>query len=275
MTYLQAHNRPYGQLKRIIYLFIFLIVISIFTIRIFIPNFFSNIFTTIARPFWRLEFSVQQGSLKSPSSLLAENADLRRRFDEFQIRLDAIKAIEIENYDLKILLGREKDLENTSSSTVESNITTNSQKKILAAVLINPPLNNINELTIDIGADYSVSTSSLVYASGNIIIGRVASVLENTAKVVLFSSPGEKHRVFIGPANTLAIATGRGGGQYEAQLAQGSGIVSGDFVISPSLSDKPFGIVREVLIDPNQLFETVLFAPLININQIRWVLVQI
>ena len=79
----------------------------------------------------------------------------------------------------------------------------------------------------------------------------------------------------IGTERAAAVAVGRGGGQYEAQLSRDVKVVEGDVVVSPSLNDKAFGIVTGVLSDPTQPFETVLFAPPVNVYQLRWVLVNV
>jgi hypothetical protein len=52
-------------------------------------------------------------------------------------------------------------------------------------------------------------------------------------------------------------------------------VSEGDMVMSPTLNDKAFGVVTGVLSDPTQPFETVLFAPPVNVYQLRWVLVDV
>lgn len=278
MTYLQVHKRPYQRLRQTIIGVIVGIIVLIFVIQLFLPHFFPSIFTTIARPFWRIEFSIESGSIKSPEVLLSENEALNRKLTDAQVRLDTIHSIELENNELKILLGRDSGISDTfsigTSTTHSKTNSKNIETRILAAVLKRPPFSTYDELIIDIGRNYNVSTSSMVYASGDILIGRVVDVLNNTAKVKLFSSPDEKYEVLIGPNHTPATAVGRGGGQYEAQVSRDTAVKEGDFVFNSSLNDKPFGIVSSVLFDPTQTFETVLFAPLVNIYQLRWVLVK-
>jgi cell shape-determining protein MreC len=107
-----------------------------------------------------------------------------------------------------------------------------------------------------------------------VLVGKVSSVAGQTSKVTLFSSPGVKYDVEVGSQHFPAIATGRGGGQYQAQLPRDMAIAAGDFVSSPSISAKPFGIVDSVLSDPAEPFLTILFASPVNIYQLRWVLVD-
>ena len=113
-----------------------------------------------------------------------------------------------------------------------------------------------------------------VYASESVLIGSISEVLGSTSRVKLYSSPGESYQVLVGSSSVVATALGRGGGQYSAELPRVVVVSEGDFVIAPSLFDKPFGIVSGVISDPAQPFITVLFAPPVNVFQERWVLVQ-
>lgn len=298
MTYLQAHKRPYQRLKQTVVWTSVVIVVLVIVMQLFAPHFFPSIFSAIARPFWRMEFSAESGALKSPENLLNENEALTRQLADTQVRLDTIGAIESENNELKTLLGRDPGtifdiVSNVSSISTSTSIITapassksassknpskfvqkNVETRILAAVLQRPPFSPYDELIIDIGHDYNLSTSSMVYVSGGILIGRVVDVLNTTAKVKLFSSPNEKYEVLVGTSHTPATAIGRGGGQYETNVSRDTVVKEGDFVLNSALNDKPFGIVSAVLLDPTLPFETILFAPPVNIYQLRWVLVK-
>jgi cell shape-determining protein MreC len=234
------------------------IVILLFVgLQLLVPHFIPAVAASIFSPFWRTEFSVNSGSLRTPSMLLAENEDLKRQLADDQIRVATIQDIENQNADLKALMGR-------ASST----------PRTLAAVLRRPPASGYDELVIDIGSDANVSTTSLVYAVGNVLIGRVSDALGQTSKVTLFSSPGQKYDVLIGTNNSPATAVGRGGGQYQAEVSRDVKVAEGDMVVAPSLNDHAFGIVTSVISDPAQPFKTILFAPPVNVYQLRWVLVD-
>jgi cell shape-determining protein MreC len=237
---------------------------------IFAPHFFSSLFTTIARPFWRVEFSIVSGSLKSPERLLAENEDLRNQLAELKLASDFVATTELENTELKALLGR-----NGSASTTVQSPARTTMGDVLAAVLKRPPVSPYDELIIDIGEDMQVSTSSLVYTVGNVVIGRVIDVLSNTSKVKLYSSPGEKLNVLIGTSHTPVAATGRGGGHYEGQVSRESGVREGDVVMSSQLNDRPLAVVTNVFSDPAETFETILFASPVNVYQLKWVVVRV
>ena len=257
MTYLRNHNTsPYQRYRLTVGVFLAALLIFV-GIRLVMPHFFPSLFTSIARPFWRTQFSIESGSLETPAALLADNETLRRELQAALVQGQSIQALEIENEELKSILGR-------ASTTPYT----------LAAVLEKPPFSGYDSLIIDAGADQGFSSTSMVYAPGNVLIGRVSDVLGQTSKVALFSSHGQSYQVMIGPAHSPATAVGQGGGQYSAQLSRDVKVSEGDVVLAPSLSNAPFGIVTAVISDPAQPFEQILFAPPINIYELRWVLVD-
>jgi cell shape-determining protein MreC len=181
--------------------------------------------------------------------------------------MQSVRAIELENNELKKILGRDVVLSTTSASVTRRGET-------LAAVLRRPPLLPYDELVIDVGGDDGIVAGDTVYAPGKVLIGRVESVRGSTARVILYSSPGKQYEVMIGPQHIPTTARGRGGGQYEAEVARDLSVTEGDFVEVPSLEDRPFGIVTTVMSDPTQPFKTILFAPSVNVYQLRWVIVK-
>ncbi|MBP6858426.1 MAG: rod shape-determining protein MreC [Candidatus Pacebacteria bacterium] len=277
MIYLQPHSRPYQRFSRLIAIFFAALVLLCIALIMLAPHFFSSVFTSIARPFWRIQFSVESGSLSSPERLLAENERLKLEIEKLRVSSEGSVFLISENEEFRTLLGRTVSPASASSSIrldagVASGIL--EEGAILAAVLKRPPASPYDVLIIDVGYADGVSTTSAVYAPGNILIGRVIDVLKDTSKVKLYSSPEEKYDVLIGANRTPAVAVGRGGGHYEAQISRESGVKEGDYVMSNGLNDGPFGLVNSIISDPAQAFQTVLFSPMTNIYEIRWVLVK-
>jgi cell shape-determining protein MreC len=257
MIYLQTRKSRFSGPVRATIAVIAVIVVLGAGVQFFRPSFFPAIVTTLVRPFWRTGLSLSLGSMRSPEELLAENQYLQRELDDSNVRLQTVQLIEAQNAEFKALMGR-------ASTT----------PYILAAVLKRPPLAAYDELIIDAGADAGFTVGNNVYAVGNVLIGRISQVLGQTSKVRLFSSTGETYSVSVGPGHSPATAVGRGGGQYEAELPRDINVSQGDFVTDQGLDDRPFGIVTSVLTDPAQPFEKILFAPPVNIYDIRWVLVD-
>ena len=249
-------------------------VLILFLIQLSYPHFLPALFTGFVRPFWREQFSIASGSLKSPEALLAENESLKRTLAEYDIRLSTIKAIESENEELKSSFSKVSLPVSTSTKNSKVSVFKSQKTKILSAVLQRPPISGYGYMIIDGGQDFGFVPGNSVYAPGDVLIGKISDVLGQTSKVSLFSSPSSKYEVLIGSHHQPASAIGRGGGQYGADLPRDSGIVEGDIVIASSLNDKPFGVVSGILSDSTQPFETILFAPPSNIYSLRWVLVD-
>ena len=270
------------------------ILIVVIFIQIFAPHFLPAIFTTIARPFWRMEFSVASGSLNSPAALLAQNQVLKLQLQEIMSEDISADVVRAQNAELMSLFGRVVANPSISSGTSSATISTSSlatssdvstsptykmadvvnNGRVLAAVLVRPPLAPYDEFVIDAGSNEGIAVGAKVYAPGNILIGNATDVMSESAKVTLLSSPGQNYPVIIGPNHISTIAIGRGGGQYEAQIPQATAVAVGDAVTDTSLSDGVFGKVISVLNNPADPFETVLFAPSINVYQLRFVLVE-
>lgn len=283
MTYLRPNSRPYKTRAKYISAVTAFIIALLIIIQFVFPHLFPSIFTTIARPFWRLDFSIKNGSLSNQESLLSENAALKMQLDEATLRLDNIKSIEEENSSLLNILGRPVRKNATSTAVVSSTtdnpdvqyLKMNVNGRILAAVLIRPPFVGYDEMIIDIGKDFGLNIDDKIYAPGNVLIGRVVDVLEHSAKVSLFSSPDEKTTVLIGDKKYSGNAIGSGGGQYQIELPRDIDVNDGDLVYVSSISDRPFGKVTAVLSDPVKAFKTALFSSTVNIYDLNFVLVGV
>lgn len=226
------------------------------------PQFFPSIFSAAINPFWRITFSAQNDGFKSRDYLLNENMRLKLELDAMKMRISSstTELLEKQNQELFSLLGR---------------ATTTSGVMVAAAVLSRPTAMPYDELIIDIGSIDNIGTSTLIYAPGRVLIGRVAEAFTYTSKVILFTSPKEDIAVEIGPNKIRATASGRGGGQYEAPVPHGSNISVGDIVSGTNIRDRALGNVIGMKSDPSDPFDTVLFAPPVNIYELRFVEAEI
>lgn len=293
--YIRTSSRPKERRNRLIAFIIGGVTVVVIFFQFFFPHFLPALFTTIARPFWRIEFSIASGSLRSSSSLLAENEALKIRIQELSTEDASADVLRTQNAELLSALGR-SDVTltslNTSTGIIGSSTTISAStspitsfsklvatirsgdQRILGAVLVRPPFTGYDEIVVDVGLDRGITPGSKVYAPGNILIGTTTDVLGQTTKVTLFSSPGQTYPVLIGSSHIPATAVGRGGGQYEAQVPQATKIAHGDVVLDTSLTDGPFATVTAVLSNPADPFETALFSPGVNVYQLRWVLIE-
>lgn len=261
MTYLRPHN--YARVRRnrwIAGVFIAVVVIA-GALQFFSPQAFPTFANALVRPFWRVEFAVRSGAFRTPSELLAENESLKRQLDDMRMSQadSSVTLLQAQYEDLLSMFKR---------------ASTTPRQYILGAVLARPTAVPYDELILDVGRSDGVASTSHVYSAEKVLIGRVQDVLEHSTKVALYSSPGETYDVSIGPKHVTAVAVGRGGGQYDAEVPHGSGIAVGDFVSDNTLYDRAFGVVVSILNDPSSPFDTVLFAPPMNIYQLRFVLIS-
>ena len=215
-----------------------LIVLFIFIIYFLFPNFLPKIMYTIISPFWSGDNTITQD--QNMISLDLHNA--------------TISELQKENEDLKNILHR-----NASSSPM-----------ILAHIVKKPPFTAYDSYIVDIGKN-NVQTGYKVYALGNVLIGEVVEVNGVFAKVKLYSSYGEKFTALIGKNHIQAIATGNGGGTFEAVLPKDVKISLGDVVTVPDMNNSVFGIVRDITVDPARAFTTILFSQPVNIYEQKWV----
>jgi len=261
MTYLRPHNRPQSRRNRLAFGALVAVAVVVALIQLLAPHVFPELFTAMARPFWRIELSLSSGAFRSSDQILAENEQLRQQIAGLELAQasSTISMLQSDNASLLRLLGR---------------ATSSPARYILGAVLARPSFVPYDELIIDAGADYGISSTSLVYAEGGVLVGRVFDVLPHTSRISLFSSPGGTYQVLIGPAHVPATAEGQGGGQYKAEVPHGSAVQPGDYVSDNALYDRAFGVVASIATDPSDPFDTVLFAPPVNIYQLRFVLVE-
>jgi len=261
MNFRQKSNdfeRRGGQKKFVLagfFVVIFLLIFSFQSSR--------EILFRVASPFWSVRNSITSffandiELMRSKSALITENDLLKTEIQNNKEDDLLAQALKNENNDLKNILNRK----NTS------------QNGILATVLVKPFFSPYDTLIIDIGSADGISVGDQVIASGNIYIGSVVEVYEHTAKVVLYSSSGEKINILIG-ANTIEKeATGMGGGYFSIEAPTGSGIKIGDPIIVPSISQNIFSTVEKIDAKPTDSFETILFKSPVNISELQWVLV--
>lgn len=288
MNYLQTHNRSALRRNRGALISAAVFVLIIVAVQFSSPHFLPAIFTTIARPFWRIEFSVISGSLNSPEYLTNQNEELKRQLADAMIRLQTNQSVIDENATLKNLLKRPVSSVNPAAASSTSISVATSSDSIadlkpspytLAAVLKRPPIAAYDELIIDLGQDNGVTVGNLVYAPGNVLIGQVSDTLGQTSKVALLSSPGMTYDVLIrngdGGKSVSAVAHGLGGGQFSVQIPRDVVAKVGDIVTISSINNKTIGVVGAVVIDPAQPFGTILFTSLANVYELRWVFVDI
>ncbi len=213
-----------------------------------------------AYPFWAAQFSVRGGAdaflslVRSKRSLAEENDRLARTVAATEsLRLENV-TLRDENESLKAVLGRPT-----------------SGRSVIASVLARPALSPYDTLIIDVGRGAGVLSGNLVLSETGVVVGTVTESKERTSVVTLFSSPGLETQVFIGPRSLSAIATGRGGGNFEVHLPRGVEIEEGDAITMPGINPRVFAVAEEIIDAPADPLQTILFKNPVNFSEIRFV----
>ena len=124
----------------------------------------------------------------------------------------------------------------------------------------------------------------IVFALGNIPIGRVAEIYPNSSKVILFSSSGEKTQVVVsGKSDTpdadnngdvFMEVVGRGGGNFEIILPRDFTPAKGDEVVLPGINPYVLAVVETIISDPRDPFIKALLVSPVNIQEFKFVEVE-
>lgn len=206
----------------------------------------------------------------SKRSLQEENEELKQRLSVRDAERSNYDVLVRENESLKKILWRLPDDEN------------NNKKLVLAAILGKPNRSPYDTLLIDLGAEAGAAEEDMVYAYGNVPVGRIASVTPDTSKVILFSSPGETTAVVVpsslqsaGNGDAFAEVTGRGGGNFEMVLPRDFILEKEDAIVLPGLRPLTLAVAETILSDPRSPWKTALLKSPVNIQEIKFVQVEI
>jgi cell shape-determining protein MreC len=115
---------------------------------------------------------------------------------------------------------------------------------------------------------------NLVFVLGNVPIGRVGFVYNNSAKVTLFSNPGEKVQVVLSSKNIFLEIVGRGGGNFEMIMPTDFTPQKGDEVVLPGISAYVVGVVENIISDPRDSFIKAILSSPVNIQEEKFVEIQ-
>ena len=277
MNYLQDRKTKKKEFSRVIFFVIPILILFYFRMNIF--HGLAYVSSAIFRPVVILGNSVKDrlGDIyyffTSKNSLIMENKDLGTKLRESEARLSNYNVILDENLKLKEILGRKRE----------------ETPMILAAILAKPNQSVYDTLVIDAGEGQRLQIGNMVFAFGDVPIGRVREVYKFSSKVVLFSSSGEKTNVIISlshnPLNGIVenLVTkdvsmeivGRGGGNFEMILPRDFFLKKGDQAVLPGIMPYVVGVAETIISDPRDSFQKALLVSPVNIQELKFVEVKI
>ncbi|MHB1118234.1 MAG: rod shape-determining protein MreC [Minisyncoccota bacterium] len=191
------------------------------------------------------------GEFRLKRSLVYENSLLREELARMQVQVLDRNLLEEHVRELEEKLGR-----------------AGSDDRVAARVLSGAGRAPYDTLIVDAGTDQDVLIGDRVVYAGMGVIGTVAEAYPDSAKVVLFSSPGEEVTVVIGEQAIPAVARGRGMGNFEAKIPQGSAVFLGENVLVDG-GDLILGTVGAIEEEPSEPFMRVYFRTPFNIATVR------
>jgi rod shape-determining protein MreC len=241
--FLQYFNKG-GKIVRYFFLII-LFIVTIFTFGLSAP-YFSDIATSISLPIWMI----------TKNEVVVYDIN-NTNIESLQILVQALKK---ENTELKELLGR-SDIAN--------------RKTILATILVRPNQSPYDTIILDVGRNENIEINDKVLAQGDVVLGEIISVSDKTSKVRLFSSPGIETVVSVGEENITLTAIGNGGSNYIIESPREIEIKEGELITIAGPSIYILGVIGEIFSDPAESFKSILFKSPVNIQQLKWVFVEI
>ena len=195
---------------------------------------------------------------RSKNKLAAENAALTAENADLNAQVESENAIVQENTELKAAMGR----------------TDPSAHFIFAAVIDKPPHSVYDTLVIDGGSGAGIAVGQTVYANGDTPIGTVAETMQGSALVKLYSAPGVATDARLSPSDTDITLTGRGGGDFSADVPHDLVVSSGATAVSKEFDPSVIAVFQKVTSDPRDPFQTLLLAAPINVNGLSFVEVR-
>lgn len=218
-----------------------LVTVIIFTIFVVAP-----FLRTIARgPQW-LAQSLSQNTT---------NTQLKTQEDTYQAQTLELKMLQDENHKLRMEL----------SYLPEPRLF------ITTRVIAKPSQSLYNSLIIDQGSNQGLRVGQVVTVQHTIGLGRISSVSSNTATVDLFSNPRFKGELVLKSQSITLPAVGKGGGNFEIHIPREINVVDGDILGLPELPEIAVGVVKSIVFDSRDPFQTVLARVPVNIQELEFV----
>jgi cell shape-determining protein MreC len=194
---------------------------------------------------WRLRqwLSPQNGAQADPNSLNAENVVLKAQLAELQ--------------------------------TVQSELPNAPQGYLRAMVYSRYPMNFRNEILVNMGAHEGVAAGKAVLF-GNIFIGKVTNVFSDSALVQTVFDGDFKMPVRVGSLGYDALLMG-GAYPKAGSISKKASLASGDVIITADPNfpyGLPVGVIRDMSISADNLFEEATIDFTYDINSMQTVLIQ-
>ncbi|MCU0660532.1 MAG: rod shape-determining protein MreC [Candidatus Pacebacteria bacterium] len=224
---------------------------------------FSKVAHGVAWPFLELKqsisevFSVVQITFQTKETLVAQNEALLQELEEAKLANLERDILFADNVALRAALERPQT----------------EGERLVATILSKPNKSPYDTLVIDIGTDTGITPGATVFARGSVPIGMIDEVYRRNARVRLFSTPKESTQVTLKNGIQIDIV-GTGGGSFKATLPRDITIVEGDILTLPLLTPQIVAVVKKIVSDSRDPFQTILATSPVNIQELKFVEVE-
>lgn len=233
------------------------LVVMLFILRTFFPGTIA----TLATPFWRAGGAATTAS-GSIASLFGDKAVLTEERDALAREVAALKEQNA------ILTARTVDLERLLGGRTEASA------GILAGVLVRPPVSPYDTLVIDQGTEAGIAVGKRVYGAGGIPLGVIESVSSKSARVLLYSAPGQVTEGWVGVSRTPVSLEGASAGAFRTSVPRERIVSVGEEVYLPGPGAVPMGTVVRVDTDPSSPQAVIHVRPRTSPFSLTWVTVE-
>ncbi|MFC1756995.1 rod shape-determining protein MreC [Patescibacteria group bacterium] len=237
-----------------------LLFFTIYIFRSFPPKFLKQTALFLIQPVVHFEDRITN-IIAGIMISFSEKEDLD---EENNFLKEKIKALELKNIIADNILKENDELKETLSRNRGAN------DFILASILSRPGYGIYNSLIIDIGSDDGIEKGTLVTAFGDVLLGHISEMTPSFSMVKLVSHPDEETNVFVGHS-VSAIALGLGSENLSVALPHDIDINIGDKITTLGVGQLFLGIVEEIIMEPADPFQEIIFRLPVNIQELRHV----
>jgi cell shape-determining protein MreC len=193
--------------------------------------------------------------LSSKKTILANNNLLKAKIQEYEAQSVELQSLRDENQKLR----------------AELSYISNPSEFIGAQVIAKPSQSLFNTLIIDQGSNAGIKVGQLVTVQGSIGLGTISSVSSKTATVELFTGPQFSGDLVMRNQNITVPAIGKGSGNFEIHIPREIKVIDGDILEFPDRPSIAVGVVKSIIFDARDPFQTILARIPVNVQELRFV----
>jgi len=188
-------------------------------------------------------------------------SDLNQKLSEENLNL------KVENYRVKVLENKNKQL----LKILNGEDGGYSARQIYAAeIIFKPPIADFDSFIINGGLKNGFKKGMKAVFERGVILGEIEDVYNKTSKVKLYSAYGNKISVYFENSLFSAMASGRGGENFEIILPKNSEVAEGENIFY-SGTNFALGKAEKIIKNESEPFQKIYFRYPINLSEIYFV----